>query len=72
LQIPAGKVEERVQKEAMAALAKRKKFEYEVAYELVEGEKVIGYHFDGKGPNDKPKTLFVSADGKQIYVVGDE
>jgi hypothetical protein len=72
VQIPAGKVDERVSKEAMAALAKRKKFEYEVAYELVEGGKVIGYHFDGKGPNDLPKTLFVSADGAQLHVVGDQ
>jgi hypothetical protein len=71
VEIPAKMVEKRVTEDAMKKIKGREKFTYDVVFELVEGEKVIGYNFEGKGPKGRPRMLFVSADGKQLELVGD-
>ena len=47
----------------------RPKFELGIAYALREGEKLIGYHFEGKGPKGRDRTISVTPDGKQVEVV---
>lgn len=64
---------EKVPKEVMDALKKaRPKFEIVTAYALHEPKEVIGYHFTGKGPKGREKTISVSPDGKQVSLVGDD
>lgn len=47
----------------------RPKFEIGTAYALREGGKLIGYHFEGKGPKGRDRTISVTPDGKQVEVV---
>lgn len=47
----------------------RPMFEIGTAYALHEGEKLIGYHFEGKGPKGRDRTISVTPDGKQVEVV---
>lgn len=49
--------------------AKRPKFKYDTVLALHEGDKIIGYHFLGKGPKGKEITISISPDGKHIEVV---
>jgi hypothetical protein len=47
----------------------RPKFDIGAAYTIHEGEKLIGYHFEGKGPKGRDRTISVTPDGKQVEVV---
>ena len=47
----------------------RPKFEIGTAYALREDKKLIGYHFEGKGPKGRDRTISVTPDGKQVEVV---
>jgi len=62
--------DDKVPPEVLAALKKeRPKFEYETVYVLREEGKLIGYHFEGKGPKGRDRTISVTPDGKHVEVV---
>lgn len=61
---------EKVQAVVTNALKKAKPaFEIGTVYALSEGEKIIGYHFEVKGPKGRDRTISVSSDGTQVEVV---
>jgi len=47
----------------------RPKFQIGTAYALHEGDKLIGYHFEGEGAKGRDRTISVTPDGKQVEVV---
>jgi hypothetical protein len=62
--------DDKVPNEVLAALKKaRPKFEYGTIYVLREEGKLIGYHFEGKGPGGRDRTISVTPDGKHVEVV---
>jgi hypothetical protein len=66
VELPADKVPEKV----MNALKKaRPKFEIGACFKLVEGEEVVGFHFEGTGAKGRDRTISVSPDGKQVEVI---
>jgi len=53
-----------------AALKKAKpNFEIEAAYAIREADKLIGYHFEVKGPKGRDRTISVTPDGTQVEIV---
>ena len=66
VEVPLDKVPEAVTE---ALKKSQPKFEVGTAYSLHEGKKLICYHFEGKGPKGRDKTISVTPDGKQVEVV---
>lgn len=52
-----------------AVKAKWPRFNTKAAYEVREGDKVVGYDLEGKRPSDKHGiAIFASADGKELEI----
>lgn len=66
VEVPMDKVPDIV----TSALKKaRPRFEVGTAYAIREDKVLIGYHFEGKGPKGRDRTISVTPDGKQVEVV---